>query len=238
MQGQKKHKRIPRGFFGALFYVFGWLFAAIVIALWTVARFLVTAVYRACKRGQFYRHLSRARNKAESDRDGRTRELGREELRFLAASLGLDDADWHKTVRVRSALAECIRLAKEIALDAGDFNQVAADGWERDLNRFLFLNFDRNLLTGEKSNKRFYRIPKFRVLSDSAEQPAEKDFAAKLHDVLSKRNDDEVENRQSENSAESRDDSTGFKLNDENISLINSTEWSQDDERRELEMEH
>ena len=157
-------KKLPRDFVGFLFYVLGWIVGLVLKALYYSTRFIVMTVYAALKRDQFKRRLRLAFNKLESD-DAGERALGREELRFLSAQMGLTNSQWHKSVKVRRRMSDALKAAGEMAVEKGDLNQIEASLFIEQAAQLLFANFDRDLLTVEnKPKRRAYRLSRGRTL--------------------------------------------------------------------------
>lgn len=152
-------KKLPRDFFGIVFYVLGWTVGAILKTIGYAVRFLAKALYQAFKRDQFNRRVRLTVTRIEKSKRVQQREFGREQLRFLAAGCGLTNADWHKSVKVRAHLSEVIVKVGETAIESGDLSSEEASVWVKQTTNLLFANFDRNQLKLEKKPfKRRYRL--------------------------------------------------------------------------------
>jgi len=155
-------KKLPRDLMGILFYVFGWIIGLTIKVFLALTGCALKMVYSAFKRDQFNRRLRVAVSKTEIELQPHKRALGREELRYLVATIGLSNAGWHQSVKLRREASEIVNSVCASAVERNDLNQLEAGSYIDEVNRFLFLNFDRHLLTTEnkKTGKRFSRISK------------------------------------------------------------------------------
>lgn len=163
-----KQNKLPRDLMGIVFYVLGWVVGMLLKAVYYTVRFIVTALYAGSKRDQLNRRLRLASKRIEGD-DAQARAFGREELRHIAAGIGLTNSGWHKNVKVRRRIFDALKFASETAVEMGDLNQVQASQWIDDTSRILFANFDRSLLTAEVKPKRRRKL----LGRDQAEQTTE-----------------------------------------------------------------
>lgn len=163
-----KQNKLPRDLMGIVFYVLGWVIGMLLKAVYHVVTFIAMALYAGSKRDQLNRRLRLALKKIEGD-GAQARAFGREELRHIAAGVGLTNSPWHKNVKVRRRIFEDLKTAGETAVEKGDLNQIEASGWIDETSRILFANFDRNLLTAEVKPKRRRRL----LRKNSAEQTTE-----------------------------------------------------------------
>lgn len=164
-----KQNKLPRDLMGIVFYVLGWAIGMLLKAVYYTVKFIAMALYAGSKRDQLNRRLRLALKKIEGDGAPEIRAFGREELRHIAASVGLTNSPWHKNIKVRRRIFEALKTAGETAVEKGDLNQIEAPLWIDETSRILFANFDRNLLTEEVKPKRRRKL----LRRDSAEQTTE-----------------------------------------------------------------
>lgn len=216
---------------GIVFYVLGWIIGTLLKAVYYTVKFIVMALYAGSKRDQLNRRLRLALKKIESD-DAQSRAFGREELRHIAAGVGLTNSRWHKNVKVRRRIFEALKTAKEAAVENGELNQMQASEWIDEASGILFANFDRDLLTAEVKPKRRRRF----LRRDSSEQPTE-NFSEKLSKVLKRRSDQQiVPKQQTSNNQATNFDTAQLDSNHPNLELklnipnVQATNWANDEE--------
>lgn len=219
-------KKLPRDLMGILFYVFGWIIGLTIKGFLALTGYALKMVYSAFKRDQFNRRLRVAVSKTEIELEPLKRALGREELRYLVATIGLSNASWHQSVKLRRRTSEIVNSVCASAVERNDLNQLEAGSYIDEVNRFLFLNFDRHLLTTEnkKSRKRFSRISKTSESEESiiVSEPIVKDIYTtnKLIDPSAKDNSAAAQPVPAEN--------RGLKV--DSFSSVSATEWAAADE--------
>lgn len=167
-----KQNKLPRDLMGIVFYVLGWAIGMLLKAVYYTVKFIAMALYAGSKRDQLNRRLRLALKKIESD-GAQARAFGREELRHIAAGVGLTNSAWHKNVKVRRRIFEALKTAGETAVEMGDLNQIQSSQWIDEASRILFANFDRNLLTAEVKPKRRRRLLSRNSAERSMESSAE-----------------------------------------------------------------
>lgn len=170
-----RQKKLPRDFMGLMCFVLGWMVGLLVKAIYYSMRFVGMSIHTALIRDRFNRRLRIAVGKTESA-EPLKRALGREELRFLTASLGLTDAQWHQSIKLRRRMFEALQTACENAVKTGEFTELEADRYAEDVTKLLFSNFDRSLLTADetrKNKRRLLRLNKSRSLSPNAGDDSE-----------------------------------------------------------------
>src|SRR5688500_1125565 len=154
-----KQNKLPRDFMGIVFYVLGWIIGILLKAVYYTVKFIAMALYAGFKRDRLNRRLRLALQKIDGDGAPEARAFGREELRHIAASVGLTNSSWHKNEKVRRRICEALKTAGETAIEKGDLSQIEAPLWIDETSRILFANFDRNLLTAQNSpNKKRHRF--------------------------------------------------------------------------------
>ena len=168
------NKKLPRDFVGFVFFVFGWIIGMLLKGLYYTVRFIGRTIYKVFKRDQLNRRLRLAQHKLDCEANAPTRALGREELRHLTAIIGLTNADWHKSVKIRRRILDALQSAGEKAAANGDLSEPEAAAWIEETTRLLFTNFDRQLLTAEKKpdKRRVHRLSKNSFWKTKAENQA------------------------------------------------------------------
>lgn len=174
-----KQNKLPRDLMGIVFYVVGWIIGMLLKAVYYTVKFIAMALYAGSKRDQLNRRLRLALKKIEGGAQARA--FGREELRHIAAGVGLTNSNWHKNVKVRRRIFEALKTAGETAVEKGDLNQMQATEWIDDVSRVLFANFDRNLLTAEVKPKR-----RRRLLSRKSTEQTSGSFDEELSEVIAR----------------------------------------------------
>lgn len=173
-----KQNKLPRDLVGIVFYVLGWVAGVLLKAVYYTVKFMAMALYAGSKRDQLNRRLRLALKKIESG-GAQARAFGREELRHIAAGVGLTNSPWHKNVKVRRRIFDALKSAGEAAVETGDLNQIQASRWLDEVSRVLFANFDRNLLTEEDKPKQRRRL----LRRNSTEKTSES-FGENLSEVI------------------------------------------------------
>lgn len=150
-----KQNKLPRDFMGIVFYVLGWIIGMLLKGVYHVVKFIAMALYAGFKRDRLNRRLRLALQKIESAGGApEIRAFGREELRHIAASVGLTNSRWHKNEKVRRRISEALKTAGETAIEKGDLSQIEAPLWIDETSRILFANFERSLLTDQNLPKK------------------------------------------------------------------------------------
>lgn len=226
-----KQNKLPRDFMGIVFYVVGWIIGMLLKAVYHVVKFFAMALYAGSKRDQLNRRLRLALKRIEGD-GAQARAFGREELRHIAAGVGLTNSNWHKNVKVRRRIFEALKTAGETAVEKGDLNQIEASQWIDEVSRVLFANYDRNLLTVQVKPKRRRRL----TGRNSKEQTSES-FEENLSEVIASGSNQPVIEEQ----AASTDRTTNYDTARliplpanmppiPNIPNVAATDWANNDE--------